>query len=119
MSTEQFLEWLPVVGFPARGEMIGGTDREACVVEDEFCAGAFGNELEFNEGVDTWIPAEFTPGLNDALVGNEFDVATDDVVAEDAEGATWFAGDFGGFGFEVGGFHCEAEQFYFLKLFGV
>ena len=55
------------------------------MIEDESGAGAPVFQLELGNRVDARIPVDDTPRLNDALVGDELDVASDNVGAEDTD----------------------------------
>lgn len=50
-------------------------------------------KIKTNDGIDAGIPSRGTPGLDDALVGVQFDVATEDSCAEQGEGSAGFAMD--------------------------
>lgn len=52
-------------------------------------------EIKTNEGIGAGIPSGRAPGLNDALIGEQFNVATEDPGAKHGEGASGFAVDVG------------------------
>ena len=72
---------------PAEVEVIVFAGGEAGVIEDESGFSGAGFEFEVDDGVDAGIPVGGAPGLNDAAVGDEFDVAACDEAAEQPEGA--------------------------------
>jgi hypothetical protein len=51
---------------------------EAPVVEDHSGLGPLRLELKFHERVFAGIPAGGTPGMHDALIGNQFDISSYD-----------------------------------------
>ena len=116
---QEFFERLPVVFIPAVCEVFSGAGGEADVVKDNFCAGGLNDELEFSDGKDAGGPTGDAPGLDDALVWQEFELAADDVAAEDAEGAAEFAADLGGIFVEREGGAGAAEDGDFLELQGI
>jgi hypothetical protein len=50
-------------------------------------------KIKTNDGIGAGIPSRGTPGLDDALVGVQFDIATEDSCTEQGEGSTGFAMD--------------------------
>jgi len=70
------------VGFPPVGEVLPSTFGKARVVENEFGFGALLRELELRNRVDTRIPADHTPSLNNSLAGRKLDMSSDDMPAE-------------------------------------
>jgi len=50
-------------------------------------------KIKPNDGIGAGIPSRGTPGLDDALVGDQFDIATEDSRAEHGEGSAGFAMD--------------------------
>src|SRR5271155_670517 len=86
---KEFLDRLPVVGFPSGGQGFGLAFRKAGMVEYDLGAGALLHEFELRNGIDAERPAAGAPGLHDALVWNEFDVTSGDVAAEEGEGASY------------------------------
>ena len=50
-------------------------------------------KIKPNDGIGAGIPSRGTPGLDDAPVGVEFDIATEDSCAEHGEGSAGFAMD--------------------------
>jgi hypothetical protein len=69
---------------------------ETGVIEEELRATAFFGELVFCYGEDAGIPAGGAPDLDDALAGNEPDLAAADSAAEYQEYAAGLGADFGG-----------------------
>lgn len=65
----------------ARGRALG----EAGVIENQFRVGTLLIELEFYDGINPRQPILFPPGLNDALIGNQFDVAAGYYTSKDSE----------------------------------
>src|SRR5690348_16286904 len=65
------------------------------MVQDDPCSGAIWLQLEPNDGIVARGPVGRTPGLDDSLVGNDFDVSTHDARTEEREGAASFAVDLG------------------------
>lgn len=55
------------------------------------------SKIKTNDGISAGIPSGGTPGLDDALVGDQFDVATENSSAKHREGSAGFAVDVGGF----------------------
>ena len=50
-------------------------------------------QIKTNDGIRAGVPSGGTPGLDDALVGDEFDIATEDSCTEHGEGSAGFAMD--------------------------
>jgi hypothetical protein len=57
------------------------------VVKNQFSVRALFDQLEFHEGVDTRFPTDFPPRLYEPLVRCQLDVPSDNVPAEQREGA--------------------------------
>lgn len=74
---------------PTPVEVVVLSGREAGVVEDEGGFSGVGVEFEVDDGVDAWVPVTGAPGLHDALIGDEFNVAAGDLTAELGEGSAW------------------------------
>ena len=91
---QEFFQGLPIIDFPAGGEVLAQAFGEGRVVENEFGAGTFGGELEFCDRERTGIPIGHAPGLDDALIGDEFEMASQDKTGEKRERAADFAVDF-------------------------
>jgi hypothetical protein len=68
--------------------------RKACLIEYELRFGFCGIEDKANDRVITVAPITGAPRLNDALVGHELDVATQDHSAKAGERAAGHVGDF-------------------------
>ena len=77
-----FLKGVPVVALPTGVEGVVFACGEGGVVEDEGGFGGVGFEFEMDDGVDAGIPVGGAPGLDDSLVGDQFDGATYDFTAE-------------------------------------
>ena len=96
------------------------TFGESGVVEDNFCAGGVVDELEFGDRINTRRPVDDSPGLNDALIRDELDVAAEDVPAKEGEGASGSASDLRRrIAKGHAGLHGGAEVNDFVKLLGI
>src|ERR1700675_3219499 len=89
--SQQFLERLPIMGFPARRQVLRRALREAGMVKDDLGSSPLLDELEPGNREDTRIPATRTPGLDDSHSGNEFDVPPGDIPPEAHERASLLA----------------------------
>src|SRR5215470_10410454 len=70
--------------------MVRRARRKAGVVKNEFGVRALLDQLEFDKGVDARFPTDFPPRLNEPVVRCELDVPSDNVPAEQREGAADF-----------------------------
>src|SRR5262245_48722980 len=68
---------------------------ESGVIQDHTRFRSFGDEVEANDGVHSVVPVLDAPGLDDALVRQQFNVATAEHAAEARECATGLAADLG------------------------
>lgn len=93
---EVLFERVPVVFVPAGGEVGIFAGGESGVVEVERGSGGVGMKFEFDNGKDAGVPVGGTPGLDDALAGDELDVAADDESAKKTERAAFMRIDGGG-----------------------
>lgn len=117
---QEFRDWLPIIAVPALGEVVGFAIRETGVIENKLGGGALVGELEFRDGEDAGIPAAGAPGLDDAFAGDEFDLAADDVAAENGKSAAGFATNLGGRGrLNHSRLHGGAELDHFVELLRV
>jgi hypothetical protein len=91
--SQEFFEGLPVVFVPAVEEGLAIAVGETAVIEGEFGAGAAIGEFEFYDRVDAGVPVHGAPGLDDALVRQQFDVPARDDAAKHGEGAADFGAD--------------------------
>jgi len=75
LSGQELLHWIPVVAVPAGVEVVVLPRWKAGVVEEqrEFVVAWF--QFESDNGVYTCIPVRGAPCLDDALVGDQLDVA--------------------------------------------
>src|ERR1700675_585716 len=89
--SQQFLERFPIMGFPARRQVLRRALREAGMVEDDLGPGALLDELKPGNREDTRIPTARAPRLHDAHVPHEFDVPPGDIPAEAHERASLLA----------------------------
>src|SRR5271170_5861410 len=92
---EELLERLQIVLVPSGAEVVVAALGEGAVVEDDCGFGASWLEFEAYQRVEAGGPVGGTPCLDDALIGDEFDVATDDHSAKHGEGAAGFGVDLG------------------------
>lgn len=69
---------------------------EGGVIENDRGDGIGWLEDEARDGIVARIPVTGPPGLDDALIGDELDIATDDLAFEHCKGAAFFGVDVGG-----------------------
>ena len=65
------------------------------MVQNDACLCALFLKIKANNGIDAGIPSGGTPGLDDALIGHQFDVATEDSCAKNGEGSAGLTVDVG------------------------
>src|ERR1700730_9545135 len=96
------------------------TFGESRVVEDQLRAGTLFDELELCNGIDAGVPVNHAPGLHDAVVRNQFDLAAYDVTTKNRECAAGFTTDRGRGGPKgLACLHFGAELYDFVELLGV
>src|SRR5882724_5775334 len=96
------------------------TSGKSRVVEGQLGAGTLFEELELCNGIDAGVPVNHAPGLHDAFVWNQFDLAAYDVATKNQKCAAGFATDCGRRGPEgLAGLHFGAELYDFVELLGV
>jgi len=81
---------------PSRRQACGCARRKAGVIEDELRLSSSFVELESHDRIEPWRPIFFTPRLNDALIGNQFDVAAQNHTPKNRERSAHFRTDLGG-----------------------
>src|SRR5580765_6808312 len=73
--TQVFLQRLPIVCFPPDCQVFRCPIREACMIKTQFGSGTLLRELELNNRVDPWRPANLAPSLDQSLVGCHLDMS--------------------------------------------
>ena len=105
--------------FPSDRQVIAVSGGKAGVIEKDPGRRALFIQLEARHGEDSRIPTNLSPSLDDALAGQELELASDDVSAKKAEGPTGLPTDLRGLGLEVCHRYGPADQLDLLKLLGV
>src|SRR4029077_20271371 len=82
------------MGFPSRREVFRVALGKAGMVKDDFGSSALLYELEFHYRIDTRIPVDHSPGLDDSRIRHKFDVSSQNDAAEKCERASHFSADF-------------------------
>src|SRR6266404_1238716 len=85
---QKLLQRLPVIASPSFREMLSSARRKPRVVKNDLASGALLDEFKPGDGIDPRFPVDLTPRLNDPLIRHQFDVAADDISAEQLERAT-------------------------------
>src|SRR5947208_3035984 len=67
--------------------------RKTSLVKDNFRTGALLGEIELHNRVDTWIPVDHTPGLDNSFVRHKLDVSSYDMPAKKRERTARFPAD--------------------------
>ena len=98
---------------PSGSKVHSCASREAGVIETKLCTGFLVVELESHDRVKTRSPILLAPRLNDALVGNELDVAPGYHASENGKRTAHFLADFG-----RGAFHDKISRLTKLLLVG-
>src|SRR6266853_251905 len=118
--TKKFLKRFPIIGFPSRCQVFPIALGKTGVVKDNLGSGALLRELEFRNRVHTRIPVSDSPGLDDSLVRDKFDMSPHDIAAEARERASHFSADFRRRRPERHpGLHGATELRHLVELFGV
>ena len=84
------------MGFPSRVEIVVLSLRKTGVIENNECLCTLLFEFKANNGVDARSPSGRTPGLDDALIWDELDIATEDSCAKHGKGTASFRVNIGG-----------------------
>jgi hypothetical protein len=91
--SQNFFEGLPIMAFPAFGEVLALAIRKTGVVKDEFAVGALLGQLEPGNRVMTGIPIDYAPSLDNALVGHKLNLPPDDMAGKNCKRASGIATD--------------------------
>src|ERR1700720_137425 len=91
--SQEFFEGVPVMALPSFRQMFCLAFGESRVVEDQFGAGTLFDEFELRDGIDAGVPVDHAPGLHDAVVRNQFDLAANDVATKNRKCAADFVTD--------------------------
>src|SRR5258708_20031915 len=78
LDGEKFIEWLPIMQLPSIQEVFRVFLGKSGVSKHQFGARALFREIKPNNGENSGIPVGYPPGLNDAFVRNEFEMASND-----------------------------------------
>jgi hypothetical protein len=62
--------------------MLPFASRKARMVKNDFGSGTLFRQFEFHNRIDTGIPVDDTPRLDDSLIGHKLNVAAHDMAAE-------------------------------------
>src|SRR5207244_6100291 len=82
-----------------------------------FRTGALLGEIELHNRVDTWIPVDHTPGLDNSFVRHKLDVSSYDMPAKKRERTARFPADLRALvSRRHAGLHVRSEQFDLLEL---
>src|SRR5208282_1820186 len=116
---QEFLDRLPIVGFPSRSQGFRLALRKARMVKYDPGPGALLHDFKLRDRVHTRSPAAGSPSLHNSLVRHKFDVSSGDVPAEERERASHFATDLRRLVSQVHGLHDSAELYDLVELLGV
>jgi tetratricopeptide (TPR) repeat protein len=92
-SGQEFRERSPIIALPSFGQVFRLSFRKTGMVEDNLGSRALLDEFKSRNRIDTRIPIDDAPGLNDSFVRCELDVPPDDMSCENCESASHLSAD--------------------------
>src|SRR5215813_4402546 len=96
--------------------MLTTASRKASVVKNKLCSGAVFFQFKADDGINSRVPTDLTPCLDNSLPRDKLKLSANDVVAKDAEWTASFPADLRRLGLEVDARGRPAQQLDLLKL---
>src|SRR5258708_33364845 len=92
--------------------------RKAFGTKHDLGAGSLFDEIETHDRIVAWVPAVRPPSLHDPLIGDQLELTTRDVPAEQRKGAAHFPADLREFVTDRHSFHGRAKACDLIELLG-
>src|SRR5882724_7376755 len=118
--SQEFLQRLPIIHFPSRGQMVRVALGKPCVVKHDLGPGALFHKRKLRNGISAGIPAARSPHLDDSFVWYQLDLPSRDISAKQSESSSSLTADLCGRSVRRHtGLHRRTQVDHFVELFGV